>query len=67
MSERAASDGAPIDSDEGPEFIPSHQTLALVQSAMEEQREATVTFDGPVLYIEYIDEEGGTAWTERWD
>ena len=28
---------------------------------------ALLTFDGPVLYIEYIDEEGGTAWTERWD
>jgi hypothetical protein len=28
---------APIDSDEGPEFLPSHATLALVQSAMEEE------------------------------
>ena len=30
-------DRPPIDSDDGPEFIPSHPTLALVQSAMEEQ------------------------------
>jgi hypothetical protein len=27
----------PIDSEEGPEFLPSHQTLALFQSAMDEQ------------------------------
>jgi hypothetical protein len=33
----AGVDEAPIDSQEGPEFIPSHPTLALVQSAMEEQ------------------------------
>ena len=24
-------------------------------------------FDGPTLHIEYVDEQGGTAWTERWD
>jgi hypothetical protein len=29
----------PIDSDEGPEFIPSHPTLALIQSAMDEHLE----------------------------
>ena len=29
-------DRPPIDSDDGPEFIPSHPTLALVQSAMDE-------------------------------
>jgi Calcineurin-like phosphoesterase len=28
---------------------------------------ALLTFDGPVLDIEYVDEAGGTAWTERWD
>jgi hypothetical protein len=28
---------------------------------------ALLTFDGPVLHIEYVDEVGGTAWTERWD
>ena len=28
---------------------------------------ALLTFDGPTLHIEYIDEAGGTAWTERWD
>jgi hypothetical protein len=28
---------------------------------------ALLTFDGPVLHIEYVDEAGGTAWTERWD
>jgi Calcineurin-like phosphoesterase len=28
---------------------------------------ALLTFDGPVLHIEYVDEEGGTAWTERWE
>ncbi|AMY08616.1 Calcineurin-like phosphoesterase [Luteitalea pratensis] len=28
---------------------------------------ALLTFDGPVLHIEYVDEEGGTAWAERWD
>ena len=28
---------------------------------------ALLTFDGPVLEIEYIDELGGTAWTERWE
>ena len=27
---------------------------------------AHLTFDGPTLEIEYVDEEGGTAWTERW-
>jgi hypothetical protein len=25
-----------------------------------------LTFDGPALEIEYVDEVGGTAWTERW-
>lgn len=24
-------------------------------------------FDGPVLDLEYVDEEGGRAWTERWE
>jgi hypothetical protein len=28
---------------------------------------ALLTFDGPVLDIEYVDEAGGTAWAERWD
>jgi predicted phosphodiesterase len=28
---------------------------------------ALLTFDGPTLHIEYVDEQGGTAWTERWD
>jgi predicted phosphodiesterase len=28
---------------------------------------ALLTFDGPVLHIEYIDEAGGTSWAERWD
>lgn len=27
---------------------------------------ALLTFDGPSLHIEYVDELGGTAWTERW-
>lgn len=27
---------------------------------------ALMTFDGPTLDIEYVDELGGTAWTERW-
>ncbi len=27
---------------------------------------ALLTFDGPALHIEYIDEAGGTSWTERW-
>lgn len=27
---------------------------------------ALLTFDGPSLHIEYVDEEGGTAWTEHW-
>jgi hypothetical protein len=27
---------------------------------------ALLTFDGPALHIEYVDELGGTAWTERW-
>jgi hypothetical protein len=25
-----------------------------------------LTFDGPALEIEYVDEVGGSAWTERW-
>jgi hypothetical protein len=32
----ADADEPPVDSQEGPEFIPSHPTIALVQSAMEE-------------------------------
>jgi hypothetical protein len=28
---------------------------------------ALLTMDGPVLDIEYVDEEGGTSWTERWE
>jgi hypothetical protein len=28
---------------------------------------ALLRFDGPVLDIEYVDEAGGTAWTERWE
>ncbi|HVL69792.1 MAG TPA: metallophosphoesterase [Vicinamibacterales bacterium] len=28
---------------------------------------ALLRFEGPVLDIAYVDEEGGTAWTERWD
>jgi hypothetical protein len=28
---------------------------------------ALLTFDGTVLQIEYVDEGGGTAWTERWE
>ena len=28
---------------------------------------ARLRFEGPVLQIEYIDEQGGTAWIERWD
>jgi hypothetical protein len=28
---------------------------------------ALLTLDGPVLHVEYIDEQGGTAWTERWE
>ncbi len=28
---------------------------------------ALLTFDGPVLRIEYVDEAGGTSWVERWD
>ena len=28
---------------------------------------ALLTFDGPSLQVEYVDEAGGTAWTERWD
>jgi hypothetical protein len=28
---------------------------------------ALLRFDGPALHIEYIDEEGGTAWDERWE
>jgi hypothetical protein len=28
---------------------------------------ALLRFDGPALHIEYIDEEGGTAWAERWE
>jgi hypothetical protein len=27
---------------------------------------ALLTFDGRTLSIEYVDEAGGTAWTERW-
>jgi len=27
---------------------------------------ALLRFDGPVLDIEYVDEVGGTAWTEEW-
>jgi hypothetical protein len=27
---------------------------------------ALLTFDGPSLQIEYVDETGGIAWTERW-
>ena len=27
---------------------------------------ALLTFDGPTLQIEYVDEDGGTAWTEDW-
>jgi hypothetical protein len=27
---------------------------------------ALLTFDGPELRIEYVDEEGGTSWTEQW-
>ncbi|MBA3639460.1 MAG: metallophosphoesterase, partial [Acidobacteria bacterium] len=30
-------DDAPVDSDDGPDFVPANQTLALVQSAMEEE------------------------------
>lgn len=28
---------------------------------------ALLTFDGPVLLIEYVDEAGGTSWTEQWE
>jgi len=28
---------------------------------------ALLTFEGPALHVEYVDEDGGTAWTERWD
>ena len=28
---------------------------------------ALLRFDGPVLHVEYVDELGGTAWSERWD
>ena len=28
---------------------------------------ALLTFDGPALHIEYVDEGGGTSWSERWD
>lgn len=28
---------------------------------------ALLRFDGPTLDLEYVDEVGGTAWTERWD
>ncbi len=28
---------------------------------------ALLSFDGPTLHVEYVDETGGTAWTERWD
>lgn len=28
---------------------------------------ALLRFDGPVVDVEFIDEEGGMAWTERWD
>ena len=28
---------------------------------------ALLTFRGPRLEIEYVDEEGGTSWTEQWD
>lgn len=38
---RSIGGAAPLDSDEGPEFIPSHPTLALVQSAMEEDLDQT--------------------------
>jgi predicted phosphodiesterase len=27
---------------------------------------ALLTCDGPVLRIEYVDQQGGTAWTEQW-
>jgi hypothetical protein len=27
---------------------------------------ALLTFEGPVLHIEYVDEAGGTSWSERW-
>jgi hypothetical protein len=27
---------------------------------------ALLTFDGPAMEIEYVDEAGGTAWRERW-
>lgn len=37
---RTIDGAAPLDSDDGPEFIPSHPTLALVQSAMEEEIQA---------------------------
>lgn len=39
----AAHDDGLVDSDEGPEFIPSQQTLALLQSAMEERLETIAT------------------------
>ena len=28
---------------------------------------ALLTFEGPVLHIEYVDEQGDIAWTERWE
>ena len=28
---------------------------------------ALLTFDGPQVYLEYVDETGDTSWTERWD
>jgi hypothetical protein len=28
---------------------------------------ALLTFRGPRLQIEYLDEEGGTSWVEQWD
>jgi len=37
---RTVVNAPPVDSDEDPEFVPSHPTLSLVQSAMEEQIES---------------------------
>jgi hypothetical protein len=36
-------DEPPVDSDEGPEFVPNHPTLALFQSAMDEQLDTIPT------------------------
>jgi hypothetical protein len=43
------------------------ETRSLPDSSLGIHGFALLTFHGPSLHIEYVDELGGTSWTEEWD